>query len=159
MSGGGGPGHARCWAHLHLVVEIGVHLGVHLVDDVDGGREVDQEEADLLQALLLSHVLALGERFQEVGLIGCGVQSCLETVRGGAAALVGRASRPGTSRSGRGRPPVCAGRGSVLCTLGGIGQERQRAMCVPFHAQEGQEEGHQLWGQTEWVQIAACAAN
>lgn len=87
---------------LHLVVEIGVHLGVHLIDDIDGGRVVDQEEADLLQALLLGHVLALGERFQEIGLIGCRVQCCLETARGEVAVLEGT-HPPGQARWGSGR--------------------------------------------------------
>ena len=96
-----GPGCAVwstcCEAGLHLVVELSVHPGIHLVDDVDGGCVIDQEEADLLQAFLLRHVLALGERFEEVGLIGGRVQRCLETgdrgwhsVRGGRAQPLGR---------------------------------------------------------------------
>lgn len=106
---------------LHLVVELGVHLGVHLVDDVDGGRVVDQEEADLLQALLLCDILPLGERFQEVGLIGGRVQCCLETgKRGGGTGLEG-AELAGWAKwgSGRGLPqgPCWAG----FCATHGVG--------------------------------------
>lgn len=85
-SDSGSPGAVRGplpRSHLHLVVELGVHLGVHLVDDVNGGRVVDQEEADLLQALLLRHILPLGECFQEVRLVGSRIQRCLETGKSG----------------------------------------------------------------------------
>lgn len=63
---------------LHCVVKLRIHLGVHVVDGVNGGRVVDQEEADLLQALLLCHVLPLGECLEEVGLVRCCVQGGLE---------------------------------------------------------------------------------
>lgn len=63
---------------LHRVVKLRVHLGVHVIDGVDGGRVVDQEETDLLQALLLRHVLPFGERLQEVGLVWCCIQCGLE---------------------------------------------------------------------------------
>lgn len=109
----GWPGSAsgRMWAavpagRLHLVAELGVHLGVHLVDDIDGGREVDQEEAGLLQALLLRHRLPLGERLQEVGLVGRRVQRCL-----GMAERGGRVSRVGTAGSRGDFPRSVLGRG------------------------------------------------
>lgn len=102
--GSGWPGHACCWARLHLVVELGVHLGVHLVDDIDSGRVVDQEEADLLQALLLCHVLSLGERFQEVGFVGRCIQRCLEMGKRRESGVRGAwPTRPGTGGGGSGR--------------------------------------------------------
>lgn len=109
---------------LHLIVELGVHLGVHLVDDIDGGRVVDQEEADLLQALLLRHVLPLGERFQEVGLVGGRVERCLEVgERGGeeGATLVGG--------------PWEASRGP------GCGKERKVPSLPPREPREGPRPG------------------
>lgn len=63
---------------LHCIVKLCVHLGVHVIDGVDGGCVVDQEEADLLKAFLLRHVLPLGESLQEVRLVGCCIQRCLE---------------------------------------------------------------------------------
>lgn len=51
-------------AHAY-VVELGIHLSVHLTDDINGGHVVDEEEVDLLQAPHVFHVLALGEHFQE----------------------------------------------------------------------------------------------
>lgn len=36
-----------------FVLELGVHLGVHLVDGVDGGGEVDKKLAHFVQAVLL----------------------------------------------------------------------------------------------------------
>lgn len=52
MSGAVGHWEEDHWVLLHLVVELGVQIGVHLIDDGGGGRVVDQEEADLLQALV-----------------------------------------------------------------------------------------------------------
>lgn len=67
------------FGRLHCVVKLRIHLGVHVIDGVYGGRVVDQEEADLLQALLLRHVLPLGERLEEVGLVRCCVQGGLDS--------------------------------------------------------------------------------
>ena len=133
----------RCGAGLHLVVELGVHPGVHLVDDVDGGRVIDQEEADLLQAFLLRHVLALGERFEEVGLIGGRVQRCLEmgdrgwhSVRGGEAQPPVRFWEGMPPRSALGMRPV------LFMALNRKGQMWWwRGLCVcPFLPGEGQQE-------------------
>lgn len=63
-------GSASLWALLYLIVGLGVHLGIYLADDLNGGRVVNQEQADLLQAVLFCHVLALAECFQEVRLQG-----------------------------------------------------------------------------------------
>lgn len=74
---------------LHCVVKLRVHLGVQVIDGVDGGCIVDQEEADLLQALLLCHILPLGKRLQEVRLVGCCIECCLERKREGRSSISG----------------------------------------------------------------------
>lgn len=61
-----------------FVVQLGVHLGVHLVDGVYGGREVDQELTYFFQAVLLFDLPPFREGFEEVRLVWSCVQRRLE---------------------------------------------------------------------------------
>lgn len=61
-----------------FVVQLSVHFGVHHVDRVDGGREVDEKLADLLQTILFLDFPSLGQRLQEIRLVGGSIESCLQ---------------------------------------------------------------------------------
>lgn len=61
-----------------FVLQLGVHLGVHLVDGVDGGGEVDQKLAYFVQAVLLFNLTPFRQRLQEIWLVWRSVQRSLE---------------------------------------------------------------------------------
>lgn len=49
-----------------FVLKLSVHLGVHLVDGVDGGSEVDEELPHSVQAVLLFNITTFRQRLQEI---------------------------------------------------------------------------------------------
>lgn len=61
-----------------LVVQLGVHSSEHDIDGVNCSCEVDQELADLLQAVLLLYFLTFRQGLQEIGPIRSSVQRRLQ---------------------------------------------------------------------------------